>query len=229
MKRLFIIPAKGRSTRIHQKNIRNFCGQPIIKRVLSTILKVTKPNDTIHVSTDDDLVIQLCAEMSLKPEFSRPDSLCKDDTTLLEVRSYVLEKYNELGYNFGTIIQVLPTSVLLIPDVLTKAIKLVECDRKVDVLLSICPFSTPIQWAYALNNDYSLTPREETCLQTPSQNLKTFYHETGDFVIYKSASIARREVNHRINGYLLPYTSVDIDTMDDWYMAEKLFNGGLHG
>ena len=227
-KRLFVIPAKGQSSRIPSKNSRSFCGQPIIKRVLTELLKIVETGDKIHVSTDDTQIIQICNEIPLKLDFLRPESLCKDDVTLRDVRKYILSEYASNGYSFQTVIQVLPTSVLLAAEVLKKAIKCVEDSANIEAMLSISRYNTPIQWAYELGSDYSLSPREEMALQTPSQNLKTYYHETGDFVIYKNCSIAQKKQIKKVHGYLLPYPSVDIDNPNDWKLAERLFRGALN-
>ena len=75
MKRLAVIPARGGSKRIRKKNIKDFCGQPIISYILNCAIE-SNLFDMIHVSTED-LEISTCAEKLLgrKLDFMRPSSL----------------------------------------------------------------------------------------------------------------------------------------------------------
>ena len=84
IKRLAIIPARGGSKRIPEKNIYNFYGKPIISYSLETASK-SKLFDTIHVSSDSKKILNTVANLGYKTDFKRPKSLSHDRVGLLKV------------------------------------------------------------------------------------------------------------------------------------------------
>ena len=84
MKRLAIIPARGGSKRIHHKNIRDFCGQPMITHVLDTA-RESGLFSVIHVSTECQSVREVVSIFGFPPDFSRPESLADDHTPIMPV------------------------------------------------------------------------------------------------------------------------------------------------
>jgi CMP-N-acetylneuraminic acid synthetase len=102
MKRIAIIPARGGSKRIPKKNIKDFCGKPII---YYTIDYARKSNlfDVIHVSTDDKEIIEEIAKINCVPRFFRPKNLSDDPTTLVSVLKFVVKKFERLGMKFDEV------------------------------------------------------------------------------------------------------------------------------
>ena len=90
MKRLAIIPARGNSKRIPKKNIRDFCGRPIIEFPLQAAIN-SDLFDTIHISTDDQEIEQVASDLGYSPAFARPNHLAEYDTPLFPVLKFVLE------------------------------------------------------------------------------------------------------------------------------------------
>ena len=91
-KRLAIIPARGGSKRIPKKNIRKFCGKPIISYILDTAKK-SGLFAKIHVSTDSDEIYNYLSEIEFKPDFKRPKNLSGDHTKIIEVMKFVFKEY----------------------------------------------------------------------------------------------------------------------------------------
>ena len=92
MKRLAIIPARGGSKRIIKKNIKDFCGKPII----SYSLKAAKDSDLfdiIHVSTDCDDIADVVTSLGFNIDFKRTDKLSDDHTPIMPVINWTIEQY----------------------------------------------------------------------------------------------------------------------------------------
>ena len=95
-KRLMIVPARGGSKRIKNKNIKKFKGKPIIYHTLETILK-SKLFDVIHISTDS-LRIRKVVEKKIKVDFLRPKNLANNTTPIYKVILYVINYYKKKSF-----------------------------------------------------------------------------------------------------------------------------------
>ena len=101
-KRLLIIPAKGYSKRIKEKNIKKFHGKPIISYTLSTAKK-SKLFKKIHVSTESKKIKRIVEHLGYKIDFLRPKSLSKNNTPTIDVLKYVFNRFSDLNYEFDEI------------------------------------------------------------------------------------------------------------------------------
>ena len=226
MRRLAILPARGGSKRIPNKNIRDFCGKPIISYVLNTAYD-SKLFDKIHVSTDSKIILDVLSELGFTPDFIRPGDLSGDDTPIMPVLKFVVEEYKMLGFEFDQIWLLYPCSPLLNPSDLVAAEKLFVNSTPSRPLLSVSEYPAPVEWAYKLDQELNLTPVQPGKFAIRSQDLDRRYYDTGSFAIYSDKFIAESlEVGTDIgySAFLLPRNkAIDIDTFDDWSFAESLF------
>ena len=102
MKRLAVIPARGGSKRIKNKNIKNFCGKPIINYVINSAVK-SNLFDKIHVSTESELVKEVVEKNGLYIDFMRPKELSDDFTPIMPVILSVIETYQKKKIQFDEI------------------------------------------------------------------------------------------------------------------------------
>ena len=96
IKRLLIIPSRRVSKRIKNKNIKIFKGKPIISYSIE-IARKSKLFSKIHISTDSDVVKNISSRYGIKTDFMRPKYLSDDRTGLMDVYSYVVNKYKQIG------------------------------------------------------------------------------------------------------------------------------------
>lgn len=227
MKRLAIIPARGGSKRIPEKNKKLFLGTPIISLVLKEVIS-SNLFDDIHISTDDIDIYNLASNAGYKPKFARPEKLCSDTSKISEVLLFVYNEYKKLGYKFDTFTLIYPTAVLINADFLIRAVKSFETDKKFDQLISVTEYPVSIEKALNLSEEFQVNPVFKDKIEKNSQDLKKNYYETGDFVIYSEFGIVNNTTNSKKKGFLIPREkSVDIDYPDDWDFAEKLFKLNL--
>ena len=231
MKRLAIIPARGGSKRIPNKNIKDFCGLPMIAHAI-TAAKQAAIFNTIHVSTDSQTIADTAKEYGHSPDFMRPDNLSDDHASMMESLKYVVEKYQEQGEHFDTIALIYATSPLIDPSDLTKACEEFEKSDGQKALLAVTAFPAPIEHAFRLDEkNKSLSPDNANALSMRTQDLKHAYYDAGMFAMYTPKYILNSTGGGDFNsftGYEVPsYRVTDIDWPDDWNRAENLYKA-LH-
>tara|TARA_Y100000591_G_C21797973_1_gene680456 strand:- start:676 stop:1347 length:672 start_codon:yes stop_codon:yes gene_type:complete len=216
IKRLLIIPARSGSKRIKNKNIKNFLGRPIIEYPLSEAIKSNLFNK-IHVSTDNYKILDKLKKFKLKEDFLRPKSLSLDSSTLSDVIKYVVNKLNQ---NYDEIWCILPCSPLIKKDDLIKIANMFKKARA-DHLMTVSSYPCPIEWAYTKKKGYLIELNKKK-INIPSQNFKEKFYDTGNVYVYKKNFFSKKKINKI--GFNLPNDKgIDIDTINDWKFAEKIY------
>jgi len=226
IKRLAVIPARGGSKRIKNKNIRDFCGKPIIDYILSTA-KTSNLFNIIHVSTDSNLIRDVVTNLGFKFDFLRPKELAHDNTPIMPVLKFVVEKYEVMNIRFDEIWLLMPCSPLVTVNQLKDASKLFEKYRGKYALTTISQYPVPIDWAFKLGKDNKLIPIQPSMFSVRSQDLEKKYFDTGSFSIFSPSCVLNSKgADPKIEfiGVELPkYNSVDIDEEEDWINAEFIY------
>ena len=216
-----IIPARGGSKRIKNKNIKIFMSKPIIYYAIKESLK-SKLFSKIHVTTDSNKIFKIVSKIKKNICFYRPRSLAGDKVPLIDVFKHVVKKYQKEGIWFKEIWFLNPCSPLVKAIDLNKAAKQFK-KQKNNSLLSISKFSPPIEWAFFKKKNI-LIPKNKSLQNKNSQTLREYYYDTGNFGIF-SKDVFYKNKKIVFSGYKLPKErSVDIDTIEDWNLALKLFS-----
>jgi len=128
-----IIPARGGSKRIPRKNIKNFCGAPIIDWVIKAAL-ASKYIDLVIVSTDDNEIANIAIESGAQVPFMRPSYLADDHTVLNKVIIHALNEvsrnYNDINY----VCSILPTASLIRPNDIDEAFEMLGASKRHDFI-----------------------------------------------------------------------------------------------
>jgi len=225
--RIVIIPARGGSKRIPKKNIKDFLGKPIISYSIENAIK-SELFDEIHVSTDDDEIFSIASNLGAKPKFKRSSILAGDSIPIMDVLRKVQEEYENIGLYYDEIWLLMPCAPLLEVTDLISASTLFTSELNSEAMMSVCAYPAPIEWAFNMDTiSNKLVPVEGNSFIEPSQSLKNAYFDTGSFCIFHADFIKKfinNESYKNFHGFLLPkHKAVDIDDMDDWLFAEKLF------
>ncbi|HIJ23509.1 MAG TPA: pseudaminic acid cytidylyltransferase [Gammaproteobacteria bacterium] len=220
-KRLAIIPARGGSKRIPRKNIKPFLGKPIILHVLDEISKEGL-FDEIHVSTEDDEILDLVTKAGYPPAFRRDPLLSDDYTPLGEVLCSVVERYRVEKQTFDTIVLIYATAALMEEKSLSAAVRKFEMLKVPAEMISVAPYPVPIEWAMRMDTSGKLTAVQQNKLSVRSQDLEESWYETAEFVIYGKRSLLDGYKGALKMGFPVPYFTIDIDTLEHWRMAELI-------
>ncbi len=229
MKRLAIIPARGGSKRIKNKNIKNFCGEPIINYIINTA-RESKLFNKIHVSTECNLIKEVVEDNGLAIDFMRPETLSDDFTPLMPVISFVLKTYISMEYQFDEVWLLMACAPLIDKNDLISASKIYSAQNSNSIkpLLAIAEYPVPVEWSFLKDKNNYMHPRFEDKSKIRSQDLPKSYYDSGTFVIYPSRIILESEKEVNDKGYIGYQLSrdkaIDIDTEEDWDFAEALYS-----
>lgn len=225
--RLAIIPARGGSKRVPRKNIRDFCGSPIIRYSIQAAQE-SEIFHRIHVSTEDDEIARITETLGVRCDFMRPRSLADDYTPIVPVLKYVVDGYKKRGIVFDEIWLLMPCSPFITGKILKDASVVFKSYNKEKVLVSVCEYPVPIEWSFRCNaKTNELEPVYPGMFAKRSQDIEKAYHDTGSFMAFPSAYFDGDDIqgsDKGLIGYEVPrFASIDIDTESDWKLAEGLY------
>lgn len=218
-----MIPARGGSKRIPRKNIKDFCGQPIIAYSIKAALD-TEIFDRVIVSTDDEEIADLSRKLGADVPFTRPPELSDDHATTLQVINHTLTWLGQNGIQSKTLCCIYPAAPFVTPQILKNAYeKLIGSNQ--NYVFPVIEFESPIQRALKINHKNYLEPTFPEYQKTRTQDLSKSYHDAGQFYFGKSAAfLANLPIFLDAIPIIMPKNSAqDIDTLDDWNQAELLF------
>lgn len=220
MSSIAIITARGGSKRIPRKNIREFCGKPILAYSIEAAGE-SGLFDKVMVSTDDEEIAETARRYGAEVPFIRSAETAGDFATTNDVLLEVLAEYEKRGEHFELACCLYPTAPFVTGEKLKAAAKeLLACDA--DTLIPVVPFSYPPQRAMIVREG-RLVFEYPQYLDSRSQDLEPHYHDAGQFYLFRTEAFLR---NRRLMvGNILPFVVSemevqDIDNESDWKIAE---------
>ncbi|NWO04294.1 MAG: pseudaminic acid cytidylyltransferase [Alteromonadaceae bacterium] len=228
-----IIPARGGSKRIPRKNIKEFCGKPMIAWSIEAA-KASGCFDRIIVSTDDQEIAEVAKEWGAEVPFMRPAELSDDFTGTLPVVRHAVEWLSQHDASVDYACCIYATAPFVSTDDLKQGLKLIE-DTSSSYAFSVTSYAFPIQRAIRITDQGRVAMFTPEYFQARSQDLEEAWHDAGQFYwgtakawceerpIFGEDSVPVKLPRHRVQ---------DIDTPEDWVRAEWLFRaiqaeGGL--
>ena len=180
IKRLAVITARGGSKRIPKKNIREFCGRPIIGYSIQAA-KDAGVFDTVMVSTDSEEIADIAKKEGAEVPFLRSEATSGDFATTSDVILEVLLKYEKKGVLFDEVCCIYPTAPFVTGEKLKEAVAIME-DKKYDSVMPVTPFSFPPLRGMVMDGD-KISYKWEKYEDYRSQDLETIYHDCGQFYV----------------------------------------------
>lgn len=220
MGKIAIITARGGSKRIPRKNIREFCGKPILAYSIEAA-RESGLFDTVMVSTEDEEIAQIARRYGAEVPFYRSEQTAGDFATTNDVLLEVLEEYEKRGKQYDLGCCIYPTAPFVTADKLKCAVKRLE-SSDADTLIPVVSFSYPPQRAM-VEREGRLVFLYPQYLDTRSQDLEPHYHDVGQFYLFYAEAFRknRKLMVGNILPYVVPETEVqDIDNQTDWEIAE---------
>ena len=219
-----IIPARGGSKRIKNKNVRSFAGQPMISY---SILAAQRSElfDRIIVSTDSEDIARVAEAYGAEVPFMRPPDLSNDHTATAPVIQHALRWLADHGTSLGYACCLYATAPFVQAKYLTQGLETLR-QTNASSVFSVTTFSFPILRALRLTEDGMLRmfwPEHEL---SRSQDLPEAYHDAGQFywLNVKMFLDTGRLYAKDSRPVILPrYLVQDIDTLEDWERAELMF------
>lgn len=217
---LALIPARGGSKGIKDKNIIPLGGKPLIAYSIEAA-KRSKYIDSIVVTTDSEKIAEIAKSYGAKVPFIRPAELAADTSKTIDAVLHAIKTLKSLGKEYSTLLLLQPTQPLRTTDDIDKAIE-VYYQKGEKGLVSISPVDDSPLLIRSIGADgklVKLLSQNSTCRR---QDMPNYYKVNGCIYINK---IDELDKNTSFNDNKVPFImtkehSVDIDELSDLWMAE---------
>ena len=223
-----IITARGGSKRIPRKNVKLFCGKPIITYSIEAALQ-SGLFEEVMVSTEDEEIARIAEEAGAQVPFMRSSESAGDYASTDDVLLEVLAAYKERGREFDSFCCLYPTAPFVTAEKLRTAMGLLD---KADSVMPVVPFSFPPQRCMVLNGEGELRMKWPEHAKTRSQDLEPYYHDCGQFYCCRTAPFLEcktTDLPHMVPMIMSELEVQDIDNPDDWEIAELKYQKMIAG
>lgn len=222
--RLAVIPARGGSKRIPRKNIKPFCGKPMIAWSIEAAF-ASRCFDKIIVSTDDTEIAEVARAHGAEVPYMRPPELSDDHTGTTPVIANAVDWAN---HNLGTVEYaccIYATAPFVLAADLHRGFQLLK-QQGAEYAFSVTSYPFPIQRAVKITNTRRIEMFTPEHFQSRSQDLEEAFHDAGQF--YWGTANAWLQGKPLFSEHATPvklprHRVQDIDTPEDWERAEWLF------
>jgi pseudaminic acid cytidylyltransferase len=224
-----IIPARGGSKRIPSKNIRPLAGKPIISYTIAAAWE-SGLFERVVVSTDSQEIAQVAQRHGAEVPFLRDEKLADDFTPVSSATADALLRLDPVGDKFGYVAQLMPCCPLRTAlDVNESYAQFQKTGAGSQISVVRYGWQNP-WWAMRQNAQHELEPVFEEQITARSQDLPELFCPTGAIWWARTGVLRRTKTFHSKDrtGWEIPWQrGIDIDTFEDWAMAEVLFRLSL--
>lgn len=227
MKPLIIIPARGKSKGIPDKNIKLLNGVPLIHYTVKAAQEVFG-NEHICVSTEDIRIKRSVEELALTVPFLRPAELATDTSATYDVLLHVLAQYEHSGYHPDVVIVLQPTSPFRTATHIREAISLF--DDHLDMVVSVKETKSNPYYVLFEEDENGFLKKSKPSNFTRRQDCPKVWEYNGAIYVINVAALHQKTVSafDKIIKYEMDeVSSLDLDTPFDWQIAEAVFKTPL--
>lgn len=230
MKILFLIPARGGSKGIPNKNITKLLSKPLIGYTIEECLKITNNYDCeICVSTDSVEIKNVAESFGIKVPFLRPAKIATDTTSSEEVILHAIDWYNNNGIYFNLIVLLQPTSPLRNYKHITEAVNqyLEAKINSIDMIVSVKISKANPYFNLFEENVNGMLTRLISSKYTRRQDCPITYEYNGAIYVININSLKEKGIMqfNLIKKYIMDeISSIDIDEPDDLKICEYFLN-----
>lgn len=220
---LFLIPAREGSKRLPNKNIRPFCGKPLIHYAIEQAREFVS-DEHILVSTDSQRILDICQQMGYETPYQRPAEFATDTASMNEVIRDAIRFQETQGRSYDAVVLLQPTSPMRQSEDIQKCMERYrpELDMVVTTTISKAnPFFTLFETD---ENGHLQSLRDQQVGR--SQDAPEFHVYNGCVYVINTHTMKTHDLNtfaKRIPVSMPSERSVDIDTELDWDIAELIF------
>ena len=221
---LAVIPARGGSRRLPRKNVRPFCGRPMIAWSIETA-RASGLFDRVIVSTDDAEIAATAEREGAECPFVRPAALANDHATTVEVLAHATGWGIAQGWTLDAVCAIYATAPFIAADDLARGATALESGAW-SYAIAATTFAAPVFRSFRQREGGGLEMLFPEHFTTRSQDLPPVLHDAGQFYWGRPAAwLECRPVFDRwTTPVMIPRWRVqDIDDADDWTRAEMMF------
>lgn len=222
---LCIIPARGGSKGVKNKNLRLIEGKSLLQITIEEASHAGIFN-TIHVSTESELIRNEAQKIGIEFPFMRKETLAADTVHVSEVVNEVILNFQEIDMNFNNVCLLMPTSPLRTFIDIQNAYRMFT-ETEADSLVSLSPLGK-LETNLRVFKDRGLIDyyNKDIKRNQNRQNTKELYAVNGSIYFSKVSSFLKFKTFHidKVIGYKMSSIhSVDVNTEEDLELAQLLF------
>ena len=223
---LAIIPARGGSVGLPNKNIKKFIDKPLIAHTIISALK-SKKISNIVVTTDSKKIAEIVKKYGVKFPMIRPKKLASNNSMIMDTYFNVLDRISKKNNNpIDSFVALLPTCPLRNHNHIDNAINLFH-KKKADSVISVTDSPIPTDWHKLMNKDGKLSSyyTKSNSVLNRQQTKKTFT-PNGAIYVFNSSFLRKKRYYYSNNSYgyyMKKNFSIDIDDINDFKIAELFY------
>jgi len=223
--RICVIPARGGSKRIPRKNIKEFCGKPIISYSIEAALR-SQCFDKVIVSTDCEEISLIAKNYGAEIPFLRPSNLSGDYSSTNDVIKHAI-KFYQSDFELTEVCCLYPTAPFVSEKILQDSLKVfLSCETETLFCFSATKYNFPIQRSFKFDNNRNPVMFFPEFFNSRSQDLEVAYHDAGQFYWGKPKGFLDNIPffsKHSFPYIIKSHYVQDIDTNEDWHRAEMMY------
>ncbi|MEP2579046.1 MAG: pseudaminic acid cytidylyltransferase [Roseibium sp.] len=220
-----MIPARGASKRIPRKNIRNFCGKPIIAYSIEAAIG-SDLFDHVVVSTDDDEIADVARQFGAEVPFSRPANLSDDHAPTIDVIQHSIRYFSDQGITPAYACCIYATAPFVRQSDLRESYALLTANADMNFCFGVTEYPYPIQRALRVSKAGGVNMVQPEFFSARSQDLEKTFHDAGQFYWGRRQAFLNTHtvISPKTIPFVLPIDTVqDIDDINSWRRAEAMF------
>lgn len=229
MQVLVIIPARGGSKGIPNKNIRPLLGKPLLKYTIDAAKEIFE-DERIIISTDSEKIRAVAEESGLTVPFLRPVELSTDTAGSYEVILHAMGYAKSAGIAFDTIVLLQPTSPLRTSEHIRQALAIY--DPSLDMVVSVKESDENPYYSLFEEDNSGFLEKSKPGFYTRRQDCPKVYAYNGAIYVMNVNSLLKKSISHftMIRKFVMnSLDSIDIDTPLDWKITEMILSERLGG
>lgn len=225
MKILFVIPARAGSKGLPGKNVKILGDQPLVNYSINFAIQNLKKGDQLCISTNDLEVIDIAKKLNVDIPFKRPDELAKDNSTSQDVILHAISFFESKGFQFDAILLLQPTSPFRIQEDFESIIDAYSEDC--EMVVSVKESKENPYFNLFEQNENGFLNKSKPGNYTRRQDCPPVYAYNGSMYLIRVDAIKSKLISDftKIKKVIMPpQRSIDIDTFEDWKLAEFHLN-----
>jgi CMP-N,N'-diacetyllegionaminic acid synthase len=225
MRTLIIIPARAGSKGLPGKNTKLLGDKPLVVHTIIFAQQVKQTGDVICISTNDEDVIRIAEDKGIRVPFKRPEELSSDSAGIYEVILHAIKHYRLLGVNFEAVLLLQPTSPFRLTEDYKELVK--NFQPGTDMVVTVKHSKENPYFTLFEEDKNGYLEKSKKADFTTRQECPPVYTYNGSMYLISVESLLKSNFSGftKIKKLVLPdERSVDIDTIQDWILAEYLFN-----
>ena len=225
MKILYLIPARAGSKGLPGKNVKLLGEKPLIIHTIDFVLKNIKPEDELCISTNDENVLSIAANLGIHVPFKRPEELACDTANSYDVIMHALNYYESNNMFFDFVMLLQATSPFRIQQDFDNVIQ--SYNDEIEMVVTVKKAKENPYFTLFEENQSGFLDKSKKGNFQRRQDCPDVFAYNGSMYLMKVSALKEKTLSEfkKIKKVIMPEErSVDIDTMADWVLAEFYLN-----